>query len=68
MTAGAATDAGDHQRSCALVASMLSRGRCTGAQLVTGEHRAFGSSPSRGVVHVPHPGLAPGWTRRSSRA
>lgn len=65
MTSGAPVAAGARQRTDALLASVLSDGRCSGARLVTGAHRAFGVNATRTVVHVPFPDLAPDWTRRT---
>ncbi|HKY17124.1 MAG TPA: VWA domain-containing protein [Microthrixaceae bacterium] len=59
------TSAGTLQRNCAVIAAALSDGRRTDARLVTGEHRAFGLSSGRGVVHVPYPHLDPAWTVRT---
>lgn len=53
------------ERSCAVTAVALSGGRRTGAHLVTGAHRRFGVSTALDVIHVPHPALRPGWTRRT---
>jgi nitric oxide reductase NorD protein len=64
-TGGAVVAAGELERSCALVAALLSDGRRDGARLVTGEHRAFGLGATGRVVNVPFPGLSPGWTRRT---
>lgn len=68
MTGGAAPaagPAGEVQRACALVAASLSHGRREAARLVTGEHRAFGSSAGGRIVNVPFPGLGPDWTSRT---
>lgn len=53
------------ERSCALTAVALSAQHRQGARLVTGPHRRFGLSHSRGFVHVPYPGTDESWTRRS---
>lgn len=53
------------ERSCALVACALSEGRRQAVRLLSGERRGFGLAPSRTVVHVPYPALAPDWTLRS---
>ncbi|MGU3498440.1 MorD protein [Mycobacterium sp. C31M] len=53
------------ERSCALTAVALSAQHRQGARLVTGPHRRFGLSYSRGFVHVPYPGTDGSWTRRS---
>lgn len=52
------------QRSCAVTAVVLSERRRDDARLVTGEHRGFGLSPGRHVVHVPYP-TPSDWTRRT---
>ena len=52
------------ERSCSLVASVLSEGRRAGVRLVSGERRCFGLSERRTIVNVPHPGLGPDWTPR----
>lgn len=52
------------ERSCALTAVVLSERRRDDVRLVTGEHRSFGLSPSRRIVHVPYP-VASGWSRRT---
>jgi hypothetical protein len=53
------------ERSCALVASVLSDGRSRGVRLLSGDRRCFGTSEDRTLVHVPYPTLAPGWTLRT---
>ena len=53
------------ERSCAVTAVALSAQRRVGVRLVTGAHRAFGVNAALDHVHVPHPVLAPGWSRRS---
>ncbi|OBG40943.1 MorD protein [Mycobacterium alsense] len=53
------------ERTCALVAVALSRGRRRGARLVSGERRTFGMNDGRTVIEVPYPALASDWTRRT---
>jgi hypothetical protein len=64
MSSGAA-HARAIERSCAIVASAFSHGRCAGVRLMSGERRAFGTSPARRLVHVPYPALAPDWRLRT---
>jgi nitric oxide reductase NorD protein len=47
------------------VAAALSEGRRDDARLVTGEHRAFGTSRAGTVVNVPFPHLGADWTSRT---
>jgi hypothetical protein len=63
--ASGAGHAGRVERSCAIVASTLSEGRCQGARLISGERRAFGMNASRTEMHVPYPAVSPGWTLRT---
>lgn len=65
MSGSAVRHAAGIERSCALVARALSEGRRQSARLVSGERRSFGLSPSRTVVQVPYPAMAPDWTLRS---
>jgi nitric oxide reductase NorD protein len=60
-----ASDALRVERSCALVASVLSEGRRQGARLVSGERRCFGNNEGRTVVNVPYPVIAPDWALRT---
>ena len=53
------------ERSCAVVASAFSGGRCEGVRLISGERRSFGMNAGRTVVHVPYPALTPDWTLRT---
>lgn len=53
------------ERSCAVIASALSDGRCEGVRLMTGERRTFAMNRARTVAHVPVPALTPGWTLRT---
>lgn len=53
------------ERSCAVIASALSEGRCQGVRLMTGERRTFAMNRARTVAHVPVPALTPGWTLRT---
>ena len=53
------------ERSCALLASVLSQGRRQGVRLVSGERRGFGLSPQRSIVLVPYPAPLAEWTLRT---
>ncbi len=53
------------ERSCALVASAFSERRRQGVRLISGERRSFGMNPSRTVVNIPYPAVAPDWTLRT---
>jgi nitric oxide reductase NorD protein len=53
------------ERSCSLTAVALSEDRRQGVRLVTGVHRGFSLDTRRSIVHVPHPMMELGWTRRS---
>lgn len=53
------------ERTCALVASVLSEGRRTGVRLVSGERRCFGLDRAGTTVRVPYPALAPDWSLRT---
>lgn len=53
------------ERSCTIVASAFSAGRCERVRLMSGERRRFGMNPRRTVVHVPYPPTSPGWTLRT---
>jgi nitric oxide reductase NorD protein len=53
------------ERSCAVIASALSDGRCERVRLMTGERRMFSMNGGRTVAHVPVPALTPGWTLRT---
>src|SRR5262245_4417231 len=53
------------ERTCAVVASALSRGRRQDVRLVSGERRSFGLNTGCTVVNVPFPVLAPEWTLRT---
>lgn len=55
----------DIERSCALVASVLSEGRRTSVRLVSGDQRCFGLNDTRTIVNVPYPGLGSDWTVRT---
>lgn len=52
------------ERSCALVASVLSEGRRQSVRLISGERRAFGLNGARTIVNVPYPGVGAAWTLR----
>jgi hypothetical protein len=60
-----ANDALAHERSCGLVAGVLSQGHRARVRLVSGERRSFGLDPTRSVVHVPYPGLSIDWDLRT---
>ncbi|MFD6394885.1 nitric oxide reductase activation protein NorD [Nocardia sp. NPDC060259] len=51
------------ERSCAVTAVAFSERRRTDARLMTGEHRGFGLSTGRRIVHVPYPPIDADWTR-----
>lgn len=51
------------ERSCAVTAVAFSGRRRTDVRLMTGEHRGFGLSAGRRIVHVPYPALGADWTR-----
>jgi hypothetical protein len=53
------------ERSCAVVASAISQGRCKEVRLVSGERRAFAMNAARTMLSAPYPALAPDWTLRS---
>lgn len=53
------------ERSCAVVASAISQGRCKELRLVSGERRAFGMNAARTALNVPYPALTPDWTLRT---
>ena len=53
MSAGAG-QAQKIERSCAIVATALSDGRCEKVRLMSGERRRFRMNPERTVVHVPY--------------
>jgi hypothetical protein len=60
-----ATHALSIERSCSLVASVLSEGRRKSVRLASGEARCFGLNEARSIVHVPYPGFGPDWTLRT---
>ncbi len=53
------------ERSCAIVASAFSEGRCEDLRLVSGERRAFSMNTARTALNVPYPALTPDWTLRT---
>lgn len=53
------------ERSCGLLASLLSEGRRKEARLVSGDRRGFGLNVSRTIVDVPYPALADDWSLRT---
>jgi hypothetical protein len=65
MAASVADPALAIERSCALVASLLSEGRRQGARLSSGERRCFCLNEARTIVNVPYPVLFPHWTLRT---
>lgn len=64
MSLGSA-DALGIERSCAVVASALSDGRCENVRLMSGERRVFGMNSGRTAMSVPWPAITPGWTLRT---
>ncbi|WP_206363002.1 nitric oxide reductase activation protein NorD [Stenotrophobium rhamnosiphilum] len=58
-------DALSIERSCAVVASALSEGRCDSVHLMSGERRIFGMNLGRTVMNVPYPAVSPDWTLRT---
>ena len=60
-----AGQAGNLERSCSIVASAFSSGRCKRVRLMSGERRTFGMNVSRTEMHVPYPAVTPGWTLRT---
>ncbi len=55
----------DIERSCAVIASALSDGRCKGVRLVSGDRRELGMNTRRSEVHIPYPALTLDWTPRT---
>jgi len=53
------------ERSCAVVASVLSEGRCERVRLMSGDRRTFSMNTARTALNVPYPSLAPDWTLRT---
>lgn len=53
------------ERSCSIVASALSSGRCKRVRLMTGERRSFGMNVSRTQMYVPYPAVTSDWTLRT---
>ncbi len=53
------------ERSCTIVASAFSGGRCERVRLMSGERRKFSMNDHRNVVHVPYPAMSAGWTLRT---
>lgn len=64
MSSGAA-HAARVERSCAIVASALSDGRCGIVRLMSGERRAFAMNDARTVAHVPYPAIGDDWSLRT---
>lgn len=64
MSTGAA-QACNIERSCSIVASAFSGGRCQRVHLMSGERRTFGMNPARTEVQVPYPPVTTGWTQRT---
>ncbi|MVF13565.1 MorD protein [Ketobacter sp. MCCC 1A13808] len=64
MSTGAA-QATHIERSCTIVASALSDGRCGRVQLMSGERRGFGMNSRRTTVNIPYPAMSPGWSLRT---
>jgi len=50
------------ERSCAVMASALSEGRCEQVRLMSGGRRTFSMNTARTALNVPYPALAPDWT------
>ncbi|GEM_PF-633437 len=53
------------ERSCSIVASAFSSGRCKRIRLISGERRAFGMNALRTEMHIPYPPVTLGWTLRT---
>jgi len=53
------------ERSCSIVASAFSGGRCTRVRLMSGERRAFDMNARRTEMHIPYPPITSGWTLRT---
>lgn len=64
MSSGA-VDALCTERSCGVVASALSDGRCDTVRLVSGERRMFGMNAARTIMNVPYPANSADWTLRT---
>jgi nitric oxide reductase NorD protein len=65
MTDSSAANALSIERSCTLVASLLSDARRTRVRFVSGERRCFGLNEARTAVNVPYPGLGADWNLRT---
>jgi nitric oxide reductase NorD protein len=53
------------ERTCAVLASAFSQGRCQHTRLMSGEQRGFSMSPARTAMNVPYPAMAAEWTLRT---
>lgn len=53
------------ERSCAIVASILSEKVCKEVRLVSGDRRCFGGSAGRKTIYFPYPPLGEHWTFRT---